>query len=209
MANLLNEANIHTVDLNPDDEIQVKKLIRAFKQGDQKAYNQIVRRYRKPVEALAFRMTRDQDEAADVAQEVFVKMARHIDRYDENRKFYTWLYRITVNASIDHVRRNRRHQHELLDSAPDIQEDPGSGPEMTYLRRRLKEHIDEATTVLNEKQRSAFVLRDIGGRKVDDVAGIMNMPEATVRWYLHRARARIRKELLRRCPHLLILLGIR
>ncbi len=206
---MTSEPNIHTIDLNPDDERQVKRLIRAFKQGDPKAYNQIVRRYRKPVEALAYRMTRDRDEAADVAQEVFVKMARHIDRYDEKRKFYTWLYRITVNASIDHVRRNRRHQHELLDSAPDIQEDPKTGPEMTYLRRRLKEHIDEATTVLNEKQRSAFVLRDIGGRKVDDVAGIMNMPEATVRWYLHRARARIRKELLKRCPHLLFLMGIR
>ena len=196
-------------DPGADGENQVKELIAAFRAGDRQAYDRIVERYRGPVRALAYQMTHDYDEAADIAQEVFVKMAKNIDRYDEKRKFYTWLYRITVNAAIDHIRRGRRHKHESLDSIPDVEEGPDANPEMTFLRQRIQEHIHEAANKLNEKQRSAFLLRDVGGRKVDDVAGIMNMPEATVRWYLHRARARIRKELLRRCPHLLFLMGIR
>ena len=192
-----------------EDEREIRSLVAAFRQGDQHAYAKIVQRYRSPVTALAYRMVRDYDEAADIAQDVFVKMAKNIDRYDDTRKFYTWLYRITVNASIDHIRRNQRHEHESLESLPDLEQRPETGPEMAYLRQRLRQEIQEATDKLNDKQRSAFVLRDIGQRKVDDVAGILDMPEATVRWYLHRARSRVRKELLRRCPHLLFMLGIR
>jgi RNA polymerase sigma-70 factor (ECF subfamily) len=198
-------------DLTPsdDDERETKRLVSAFKRGDEQAYTAIVRRYREAVSSLAYRMVKDYDEAADITQDVFVKMARHIDRYDETRRFYTWLYRITINAAIDHIRRGRRHQHESLDMIVDVQNSLESGPDMSYVWQRLQREISDAAGKLNAKQRSAFLLRDIGERKVDDVAGIMDMPEATVRWYLHRARSRMRKELLRRCPHLLFLLGIR
>jgi RNA polymerase sigma-70 factor (ECF subfamily) len=194
---------------NDNDEKELKKLIADYRQGDQGAYARIVEKYHSSVESLAYRMVHDHDEAADIAQDVFVKMARNIDQYDEKRRFYTWLYRITVNASIDHIRRNRRHQHESLDGLTDVESAPSSDPEVLYLRERLRSEIRESAGKLNPRQRSAFLLRDLGERKVDDVAGIMNMPEATVRWYLHRARSLIRKDLLRRCPHLLILLGIR
>lgn len=205
----LTDPNLIPADPAADGELDVKRLISAFQAGDQHAYDQIVKRYRGPVTALAYQMTHDYDEAADVAQDVFVKMARNINRYDPKRRFYTWLYRITVNAGIDHIRRSQRHQHETLDNIPEVEERSDASPEMSYLRQQIQAHIRDATSKLNEKQRSAFILRDVGGRKVDDVAGIMNMPEATVRWYLHRARARIRKELIRRCPHLLIMLGMR
>ena len=138
-----------------------------------------------------------------------MKMSKNIWRYDEKKKFYTWLYRITVNASIDYIRKHRRHQHEPLDNFPEIKEKPGTGPEMTYNRGQIRDFIHAAADTLNEKQRSAFLLRDVEGCKLDDVANIMEMPEATVRWYLHRARTKIRKELLRRCPHLLVALGIK
>ncbi len=196
-------------EASPEDEREIRRLVAAFREGDQRAYAKIVTRYRSPVTALAYRMVRDYDEAADIAQDVFVKMAKNIDRYDPARKFYTWLYRITVNASIDHIRRNQRHHHESLENLTDLEDRPDLGPELTYLRQRLRKEIQVATHKLNPKQRSTFVLRDLGQRKVDDVAGILDMPEATVRWYLHRARSRVRKELLRRCPHLLFLLGIR
>ena len=197
------------IDDSEVEEDEVRKLIADYRQGDHQAYARIVERYRGPVTALAQRIVRDYDEAADIAQDVFVKIANSIDRYDEKRKFYTWLYRITVNAAIDHIRRNRRHQHESLDSLADAETMAQTGPERFFLHERLRSEIKEAAAKLNAKQRSAFLLRDMGERKVDDVATIMDMPEATVRWYLHRARSRIRKDLLRRCPHLLFLLGIR
>jgi RNA polymerase sigma-70 factor, ECF subfamily len=209
MKTRMKQLPMAATEATPEDEQEVRDLVAAFRRGDQQAYTKIVHRYRSPVTSLAYRMVRDYDEAADIAQDVFVKMSRNIDRYDESRKFYTWLYRITVNASIDHIRRNQRHQHESLENLPELEERPESGPDIVYLRQRLLKEIEDAADKLNDKQRSAFVLRDLGQRKVDDVAGILDMPEATVRWYLHRARSRIRSELLRRCPHLLFMLGIR
>ena len=191
------------------DETEVKRLIREFKRGNKRAFAELVRRYRNQVASLAYRMVNDYDEAADIAQIVFVKMAKNIWRYDEKKKFYTWLYRITVNASIDYIRKHQRFRHEPIDNFHEVLENVDDNPEFSFRKQQLNNYIDQATKTLNEKQRSAFVLRDMEGCKVDDVANIMNMPEATVRWYLHRARAKIRKELIRRCPHLLVMMGIR
>ncbi|MBD3403581.1 sigma-70 family RNA polymerase sigma factor [candidate division GN15 bacterium] len=191
------------------DERRVKELIRQFRDGDQRAFSELVRRYRNQVAALAYKMVNDYDEAADIAQIVFVKMSKNIWRYDERKKFYTWLYRITVNASIDYMRKHSRHRHEPLENFHESLESVNSSnPDQYYRRRQVSRYISEVAQTLNDKQRSAFLLRDVQGCKVDDVATIMNMPEATVRWYLHRARAKIRRELRRRCPHLLTAMGI-
>lgn len=190
-------------------EDRVRQLIREFRAGDQRAFSEIVRRYRSQVASLAYRIVNDYDEAADIAQIVFVKMSRSIWRYDERKRFYTWLYRITVNAAIDYMRKHSRHKHEPLESFHESLESLRSGnPDQYYRRRQVRRHISEAAHLLNDKQRSAFMLRDVHGCRVDDVASIMNMPEATVRWYLHRARAKIRRELRRRCPQLLATMGI-
>ena len=195
-----------TVD---DDEWQVKELIALIKEGDKAAFSELVKRYRNQVASLAYKVVNDYDEAADVAQIVFIKMLKNIWRYDERKKFYTWLYRITVNASIDYVRKHHRYRMEPIDNISETFENIKSDPEFSYRRQQINDYIQQATRTLNDKQLSAFTLRDLEGCKVDDVAVIMNMPVATVRWYLHRARTKIRKELLRNCPHLLFMLGIK
>ena len=190
------------------DELTAKRLIREFKQGDQAAFTELVGRYRSQVTALAYKMVNDYDEAADVAQNVFLKVSKNIWRYDEQKRFYTWLHRITVNASIDYIRKHRRHRHEQLDDFHDSLEGAQATPDISYNRSQIDGFIRKAAGLLNEKQRSAFLLRDVEGNRIDDVANIMEVPEATARWYLHRARSRIRKELLRKCPQLLAMLGI-
>lgn len=196
-------------DTDDRDEQRVKELIREIKRGDQQAFSELVRRYRSQVAALAYKMVGDYDEAADITQNVFVKMSRNIWRYDERKKFYTWLYRITVNASIDYIRKHSRHRHEPLENFQNVLEHLDHNPDASFRLQQIDGFIRQATESLNDKQRSAFVLRDVEGCKIDDVANIMNMPEATVRWYLHRARTKIRRELTRRCPHLLVLFGIK
>lgn len=191
------------------DELEVKALIRKIKKGDQRAFADLVDRYRNQVAALAYKMVGDYDEAADITQNVFLKTSQNIWRYDESKRFYTWLYRITVNASIDYIRKHRRHRHEPLENVRETIETSSDNPEGMYRTSQLRQHITAAAEKLNGKQRSAFILRDIEGCQIDDVANIMDMPEATVRWYLHRARQKIRKDLLRRCPGLLIALGIK
>ncbi len=194
---------------NDADELKVKSLVDEHQSGDANAFPKIVKMYKTQVVALAYKMVNDYDEAADVAQIVFVKMSRNLWRYDRRRKFYTWLYRITVNASIDYIRKNKRHYHEQLDNYHNAIESNVYTPERNFRNGQLREELSQAADRLNDKQRSAFLLRDVQGCRVDDVADIMEIPEATVRWYLHRARTKIRKDLLRRCPHLLILAGIR
>jgi RNA polymerase sigma-70 factor (ECF subfamily) len=82
-------------------------------------------------------------------------------------------------------------------------------PEVSFQRGQIRQYIDEAASSLNEKQRSAFMLRDVDGCHINDVANIMNMPEATVRWYLHRARSKIKRELVKKCPQLLMAMGFK
>jgi len=190
-------------------ELRTRDVIRRVKDGDQRAFSELVKLYHNQVAALAYKMVGDYDEAADIAQNVFVKTNRNIWRYDENKKFYTWLYRITVNASIDYMRKHNRHHHESIENVRERADDKFDTPEVSYQRERIREYIDEAASTLNEKQRSAFVLRDVDGCHINDVASIMNMPEATVRWYLHRARAKIKKELMKNCPHLLLAMGFK
>ncbi len=192
-----------------DDEIIVKELIVEFKKGNDAAFSELVNRYRSQVASIAYKLVMDFDEAADIAQEVFVKMSKNIHKYDETKKFYTWLYRITVNASIDFMRKNKRHRHEPLEHAYQTSVKSQNLPDQSYNRERIQLYINSATETLNDKQKSAFLLRDMKGSKISEVADIMDMPEATVRWYLHRARTKITKELVRNCPHLLIMFGLK
>ena len=104
------------------DEARTRALIQAYKRGNRQAFAELVRRYRPQIGALAYKMVSDYDEAADITQNVFVKMSKNIWRYDEKKKFYTWLYRITVNASIDHMRKRNRHRHEPLENFQNVLE---------------------------------------------------------------------------------------
>jgi len=196
----------------PEDiqlEIKTKEIIREIKGGNDRAFAELVRMYRNQVASLAYKMVGDYDEAADITQNVFVKTSRNIWRYDEKKKFYTWLYRITVNASIDYMRKHHRHQHESIENIQEQADEKHDSPEVSFQRGQLRKYITDAAESLSDKQKSAFILRDVDGCHINDVANVMNMPEATVRWYLHRARVKIRKELLKKCPQLLLTLGFK
>ncbi len=171
---------------------------------DQRAHlAELIRRHYRQVVNVAYRVVRDSDQAADIAQTVFLKMALNFWRYDTERKFSTWLHRITLNAAIDQLRRSRRTSHESLDSCEEMFIDSGPTPDRLYYRRRLAKHVVAATKLLSSKERSAFHMRDVEGHEINHIAATMRVPEATVRWYVHRARARLRKELTISCPQLL------
>ncbi|HDL02744.1 MAG: hypothetical protein DRP46_07000 [Candidatus Zixiibacteriota bacterium] len=196
-------------DLDDRVERETKEIVKKIKAGDQRSFSRLVRLYKNQVASLAYKMVGDYDEAADIMQNVFVKVNQNIWRFDEKKRFYTWLYRITVNASIDYMRKHHRHQHESIENVKEKADEKNDTPEASFKKSRLREYIDEAAESLNEKQRSAFFLRDVDGCNIDDVANIMNMPEATVRWYLHRARTKIKKELMKKCPQLLLGMGFK
>lgn len=191
------------------NEAQTREIVKKIKNGNREAFSEIVKLYRNQVAALAYKVVNDYDDAADVVQDVFVKTSQNIWRYDENKKFYTWLYRITLNASIDYLRKHRRHQHEAIDEVRDRADSHAATPDAVYRKEQLNQHLSEAIASLTGKQRSAFILRDIDGCHIKHVSDIMNMPEATVRWYLYRARQTVKRDLMARCPQLLLAIGLK
>ena len=196
-------------DIHSDeDERRARRLIAQIQNGDNQAFAELVGRYNRQVAALAYKMVNNYDEAADITQIVFVKMYDNIWRFDDSKKFFSWLYRITVNAAIDYMRKHKRHRHEPLEEFHETTDNSPADPESSYRSQQIKRFVEDAAKSLSEKQRSVFVQRDLQGRDIDEVADSLNVSEATVRWYLHRARTKIRKELRRECPQVLQFLGI-
>lgn len=204
-----NTMKTKSTDIDDRIERETRQIVRQIRDGNENAFSRLVRLYKNQVASLAYRMVGDYDEAADIAQNVFVKVSQNIWRFDEKKKFYTWLYRITVNASIDYMRKHHKHQHESIENVREKADEKNITPETSFQRHQLRRYIAKAAESLNDKQRSAFMLRDVDGCNIDDVANIMNMPEATVRWYLHRARTKIKKELLKKYPQLLMTMGFK
>lgn len=181
--------------ITDESEEVTQRLIRSVRSGNWRAFGDLMDRYRSQVASVAYRMVNDYDDAKDITQLVFVKTSENLHKYDSSKKFSTWLYRITVNASIDYIRKHRRHAHELLDNYADSLESMAESPAQVYHRKHIRFMILKAAESLNAKQRAAFVLKDMEGHEVSEVAEILDMPEATVRWYIHRARLKLRREL--------------
>jgi len=193
-----------------NDETHIKEVIKEIQAGKSHLFREIIDRYRSQVAGIAFKMVGDYDDAKDISQMVFVKTYYNINRFDATKRFSTWLYRIAVNASIDYIRKFKKHKFEELDDLTEPRDQPlqTQTPEQVYQLKELREYVLKAARKLNEKQYTAFVLKDLEGLDIDEIAQIMGMPQATVRWYLHRARKHLRTDLRRRFGPVLNKLGI-
>ena len=165
--------------------------------GSQSAFEQIVRRYQRPIISLIARMTGDWALAEDLAQETFVKAFRSLAAFDTTRRLSSWLFRIAHNTAIDAMRRNRPVQAALdpgalafLDAAPE----PATAPEPDPIEQReLGNALEAAMAELRPDQRAAIVMRYENGLSFDEIGTVLGVPEVTARSHVHRAR----KELAR------------
>jgi RNA polymerase sigma-70 factor (ECF subfamily) len=150
----------------------------------------------------------DEAIAKDITQQVFLKLMTNLSKFQSKSEFSTWLYRIAVNASIDYIRKFKKHKFEDLEDTGEPNLRTTMTPERTFQLKELGEFVRESAKKLNEKQHQAFVLKDLEGLDIDEIAQIMGMPQATVRWYLHRARKKLRGDLRRRFGPVLSKMGI-
>ncbi len=202
------QANL-AIDNSPEkDETEIKDIIRQIQAGKTHLFKQLTDRYRSQVAGIAYKMVGDYDDAKDISQMVFVKTFYNIKRFDLTKRFSTWLYRIAVNASIDYIRKFKKHKFEDLEDTGEPNLRTTMTPERTFQLKELGEFVRESAKKLNEKQHQAFVLKDLEGLDIDEIAQIMGMPQATVRWYLHRARKKLRGDLRRRFGPVLSKMGI-
>jgi len=168
------------------------ELVQATRKGDENAFKELVERYQGRAYWVAFNMLRNREESIDIAQEAFLRVYRSLDRFDIKRNFYTWLYQIVTNLSIDHLRRKGVSKSVSLDAVGDLDGGhgrPGDGIEQRELREKVRDVIDK----LAPKYKAVVALRDIEGLSCKEIARIVGTSHATVRWRLHRARMIFRK----------------
>ncbi|HEX9916883.1 MAG TPA: sigma-70 family RNA polymerase sigma factor [candidate division Zixibacteria bacterium] len=184
-------------------------LIEGAKRGDQLSFKKLMDKYKSQVGGLAYRMVGSYEDARDISQNVFIKAYQNLGSFDTKRKFSTWLYRIAMNASIDYLRKYRKHKTDHLDDLAGQLSDKKDGPEKVFNNTLVKLAVRDSLESLNSKQKSVFVLRDLEGLDINEIAQITQMPQATVRWYLHRARAKLKGELIKHHPLVLKRMGVR
>lgn len=161
--------------------------------GDLDAFGVLVCRYERQVFRIIFRMIGNYDDARDLSQQVFLKAFEHLPSYDRNRKFFSWIYRIAMNEAINHI--EARRQFEPLDP-----ESPTRGPnaaERLEERERFSE-LHQAVLELGEKHRSVVVLKHFAQCSYSEVAGMLDIPEKTVKSRLFEARQMLRRMLTAR-----------
>lgn len=180
------------------------ELIRAAAGGDRRAFEDLVLLKRERVVRTAFQVTGDLEDAQDVAQAVFLRLWNVLRRFDPGRRFDTWLYRITINAAIDHLRnRGPKGWMQPLPADPSSiaaagHEDPERAIDLADLQRAFL----RLAARLAPKQRAVFVLKEIEGLGTAEIASLMNVRESTVRNHLLQARRTLRSGLERDYPQL-------
>lgn len=165
--------------------------------GDKEAFALLVERYQRRAFWVAYNLLGNAEESQDVTQDAFVRAYRSLDRFDPQRKFYTWFYRIVANLAIDRLRRRSVARAVALEDLGDsiaAGSDPGEPLEQGETRRLVRETLES----LPPKFKAVMVLRDIEGLSCKEIAPVLGTTHATVRWRLHRARQMFREKWERR-----------
>jgi RNA polymerase sigma-70 factor, ECF subfamily len=167
-------------------------LVRRCQEGDRHAFEQLVLRYQKPVFNVALRMLRDRQDALDVAQSTFLKVFEHLADYDPAFRFYSWLYRIALNESLNALA--LRKPGGQPDADP---EDERPGPERVAEGDQALRAIEDALLHIKPELRTVIILRHITHLSYEEMAHVLGLPEKTVKSRLHSARELLRAHLLR------------
>jgi RNA polymerase sigma-70 factor (ECF subfamily) len=174
-------------------------LIAASRRGDAHAYGALVRKYQDRLCTSLYHVCGSLADAQDAAQEAFLRAYLKLGSYNGSSAFYTWLYRIAVNAVIsEHRKRQTRTTTERACSLGDDSYSAKSVcPDERLLRQERVEQVQQALANLSDEHRTILVLREIESCDYDEIAMLLAIPIGTVRSRLHRARLMLREELIR------------
>ena len=179
-------------------------VVALAQRGREDAFRELVRRYERPVFSLIIRMVRDSATAEDLAQDTFIKVLNHIDKYRPEFKLSSWLFKIANNVAIDHLRRRQVDTVSMSGSAhagtpAEVEAtsfDVASGDESALDELQSKElgsAIEVAIARLRPEYRSCILLRHVEGRSYEEIAATLDLPLGTVKTYIHRARHELRE----------------
>jgi RNA polymerase sigma-70 factor (ECF subfamily) len=179
-------------------------VVRAVQAGEVAAFDRLISKYRGRVYGVIYNMTSNREDAADLTQDAFIKAFQSINRFQGQSSFFTWLYRIAINSTLTHLRKNRlrsffslekldendRQSSEIIDALTDK-----TDSERDAYVRELQEKLNEAMQKLSIKHRTVVTLFEIDGLGHQEIAEVMNCSVGTVRSRLHYAKQLLQAEL--------------
>lgn len=185
------------------DDDPDRELVEAVLAGDGAAYRGLVERYQGRIYSVCYGMVRNPEDARDMAQEAFVKAYQNLPKFRLEASFYTWLCRIAMNVSIDHIRRQKLRNHGEFDDQVAAQDSAGvvqlsqfrSDPVKNLERKQLHAAILAALDELPDEQKQIIILREVQGLSYKEISDVMDIPEGTVMSRLFYARKKLQAAL--------------
>ena len=172
-------------------------VVTAFLGGEERAFEELVVRYQTRLLNFIYRTVGDRERAEDLVQEVFIRVYRHLHRFDRSKKFSTWAYTIASNLAKNELRNRSRNPLVLFQTVkknwqdedrPLEFEDSSTRPDDMYRKRHLRQVVEESVAKLPEHHRDVFVLRELEGKSYEEIAEITGCNLGTVKSRLNRAR---------------------
>ena len=200
MANVIRKHVVATPGATVRDQLRLMDdagVVTAFLGGEERAFEELVDRYQARLLNFVYRTVGDRERAEDLVQEVFIRVYRHLHRFDRSKKFSTWVYTIASNLAKNELRNRSRNPLVLFQTVkknwddedrPLQFEDTTSRPDDMYRKRRLRELVEQSVAQLPEHHRSVFVLRELEGKSYEEIAEITGCNLGTVKSRLNRAR---------------------
>jgi len=175
------------------DDADDKTLVSRSLNGDPRAFETLIRPYEKVLYNVALRMTNNAEDARDMTQTTFLKAYRGLRGFDPQHKFFSWVYRILINETLNHLKRRRPQQEvsEFIASSD-------SGPEAQAECHQIRQRVHEALLDLPPDQRQLVVLRHLLDMPYSEIQNLVGLPEKTIKWRLYEARQALGRALRKR-----------
>lgn len=164
-------------------------LVESCKKGDHAAFTVLVNRYQRPIYNAAYRVLGNAEDASDITQVVFLRIAERLHEYDTQYKFFSWIYRIAINESLNLLRRNRRE--DPLDEETELPGPATASPEWQYNNGQLSERVQRALMSMKADDRVVLTLRHFSECSYKEIGQILELEEKTVKSRLFEARQRL------------------
>ena len=189
--------------MRPEDNFEDTNLVKRSKQGDAMAFAALVNKYKKRIYFTAYQMTHNHSDADDLSQEAFLRAYRAIKGFNERSSFYTWIYRIAVNVSINHLKKRSRYadvsfdERIAVESSADMRIAPthADTPRELLRNKETEERITAAIDSLPVAQKTTIILVCMQDLSHKEAADILRCPEKTISWRLYQARIKLKEKL--------------
>lgn len=179
--------------MNESDSILASKA----KSGDSKAYEKLVRKYDRIIFNLVLRMTGNYEDAIDITQESFIRAYENIESFRSSFKFFSWLYRIAVNTSLNYIQKLKGSSSVPLNDSAEINTRNGSTPEDDYIRAETEKKVQEALMSLDEQSRAILILKYFVELSYSEISEVSGISEKLVKSRLYSARQEIKTLLIK------------